>query len=152
MAVLIYIGECLLLVVFVFVSWLILQKISRLAVKSLAESGQGREADSLCLACLEDRQVRLGDSHLLRQLSGGHLPLGQHYVYVYYDWHISSFLDSHFVFFLICSCHLEKLGYYDHADSEAEEVTVRAVYHDVIMFQRNMVLCPEISEYFKDPL
>ena len=61
-------------------------------------------------------------------------------------------LDSHFVFFLICSCHLEKLGYYDHADSEAEEVTVRAVYHDVIMFQRNMVLCPEISEYFKDPL
>ena len=145
-------GACLLFVVFIFISRLILQKISRLAVQGLAEGGQGREAHGLRLACLEDRQVSLSDSHLLRQLSGRHLPLCQHYVYVYYDWHISSFLDSHFVFFLICSCHLEKLGYYDHADSEAEEVTVRAVYHDVIMFQRNMVLCPEISEYFKDPL
>jgi hypothetical protein len=36
MAVLIYIGECLLLVVFVFVSRLILQKITRLAVQGLA--------------------------------------------------------------------------------------------------------------------
>ena len=80
-------GACLLFVVFIFISRLILQKISRLAVQGLAEGGQGREADGLRLACLEDGQVSLSDSHLLRQLSGGHLPLCQHYVYVYYDWH-----------------------------------------------------------------
>ena len=77
----------LLFAVFIFISRLILQKISRLAVQGLAEGGQGREAHGLRLACLEDRQVRLSDSDLLRQLSGGHLPLCHHYVYVYYDWH-----------------------------------------------------------------
>ena len=59
----------LLFILIIFISRLILQKISRLAVQSLAESGQGREADGLRLACLEDGQVRLGDSDHLRQLS-----------------------------------------------------------------------------------
>ena len=67
MAVLIYIGECILLVVFIFISRLILQKITRLAVQGLAEGGQGREAHGLRLACLEDRQARrrqIGRAHV----------------------------------------------------------------------------------------
>lgn len=78
---------CLFVVVLIIVSRLILQDISWLAVQSLAEGGQGGEAHGLSLACLEDGQVRLCDSDLFCQLSGGHLPLCQHYVYVYYNWH-----------------------------------------------------------------
>ena len=63
----------------------ILQDVARLAVECLADSIEGGETDSTSLARLEDREVGGGDTHLFSQFARGHLALGQHYVYVYYD-------------------------------------------------------------------
>ena len=112
----------------IFISRLILQKISRLAVQGLAEGGQGREAHGLRLACLEDGQVRLSDSHLLCQLSGGHLPLCQHYVYVYYDWHDCFRLDCQVVFFAGFYCELMQETKDDDKQRADEHVCVDRPY------------------------
>ena len=116
MIVAIMIRVCLLFVFIIFFSRLIFENIPGLAVQGLAESGQGREAYGLGLACLEDGQVGGRDPDLLRQLSGRHLPLCQHYVYVYYDRHFFSSLDCH-CFFLV-----QMQGYvYDFCEQQEEE-------------------------------
>ena len=70
-----------------FISFLItiLQYIARLAVECLADGVERRETDGAGLARLQDREVGGGDTHLVGQFARGHLALGQHYVYVYYD-------------------------------------------------------------------
>ena len=70
-----------------FISFLvtILQYIARLAVECLADGVERREADGASLARLQYGEVGGGDTHLLGQFARGHLALGQHYVYIYYD-------------------------------------------------------------------
>ena len=63
----------------------ILEYVARLAVERLADGVERGEADGTGLARLQYGEVSGGDAHLLGQFARGHLALGQHYVYVYYD-------------------------------------------------------------------
>ena len=70
-------------VLFILVT--ILEYVARLAVEGFTNGIERREADGTGLARLQYGEVGGGDAHLLGQFARGHLALGQHYVYVYYD-------------------------------------------------------------------
>src|SRR3569832_1632407 len=55
-----------------------LQDVARLAVQHLADAVERLEANALHLALFQQRQVGLGDTHLLRQVARLHLAGGQH--------------------------------------------------------------------------
>ena len=63
----------------------ILQDVAWLAVECLTDGIERREADGAGLARLQYGEVGGGDAHLFSQFARGHLALGQHYIYIYYD-------------------------------------------------------------------
>jgi len=58
----------------------VFEKISGLAVQRFAQSFQGAEADGFCLAGLENREIRLGDADLIRQILGADLAPRHHHI------------------------------------------------------------------------
>ena len=65
----------------------IFQYISRLAVKHLADSIEGRKTYSLRFPCFQDREVGIRQPHLLCQFVKRHLSLSHHHIQIHYYCH-----------------------------------------------------------------